>query len=440
MKKLIFLLISFFIMISLSGCQTKQEKTEKYLNDKEFLKAYELASTIEDSELIDKVIISWQKEILETEVIDDEFKDLKFKDLKNLKIFSDNILNYMFEKEKLDNKQLELLYALFNGIKDPNSKMNIGVLKVLESYSNDEKIWIVEERNPVSYEEYFSQEHIYTDQSQITIKSNEETSYNEIVFDEYGMAVNLVYETGESKKQYVLFGNYTTHTYLASDGYWVYCISGKELLRISVEGEKEVLYTFDKDIKLHDNSTHLPYEDDFPIIDYDILLFKEIVDGTIYIHRMYLPEKKIDSFKLSLNSDEYAWLGFGNFEVFTSDDYEMKRNYNGLVGQKSSNHILYYAVNPQYLAKAKILKENLDLCYKLYKKYLYVNSEEQMKSEMAIALDNPVAYNYEVKRLKWIIASEYGIEERVNYDLNVLTGEVKIEYLKPFLPIEGFPG
>ncbi len=41
------------MIMSLSGCQTKQEKTEKYLNDKEFLKAYELALTIEDNELID---------------------------------------------------------------------------------------------------------------------------------------------------------------------------------------------------------------------------------------------------------------------------------------------------------------------------------------------------------------------------------------------------
>jgi len=356
-------------------------------------------------------------------------------------VFAENILNYMYKKEKLDNKQLELVYSLFNGIKDFNWEINLvkEVFNALETYSNEKKIWLTEERNPVSYEEYFSKEHIYTEDSKMILKSDEDTVNNEVVFDNYGMAINLVYEDGSSKRQYVLFKDYTNYTYLASDGYWVYCFYGKDLLRISIEGEKETLYTFAQDIKLHDNTIHLPYESEFVFLDYDILLFKEIINDSAYIHRMYLPEKKIDSFKLNLSGDEYAWLGFGNFEVYSYEYAGEIRYYNELKGQKSSNHILFYAVNPEYLNKAKMLKENLDLCYKLYRKYLFVDSEEEMKSEMAEALENPVAYNDAIKKLKWIIASEYGVEEKANYDLNVLTGQTKIRHLNPFLPPEGFP-
>lgn len=439
MKKILVLVMSLLMVLCLCGCQTTQEKAEKHLSNKEFLKAYELALITEEKQLIDRVIITWQKEILETEVIDEEFKELEIKESKNLKLFAENILNYMYEKEKLDNKQLELVQALFDGIKNIEWGINLvkNVFNVLKSYSNDEKIWFIEERNPVSYEEYFSKEHIYTEESETKINNTKDTVVNEIVFDEYGMAVNVVYEDNTAKKQYVLFGDYTNYNYLASDGYWVYCFYGKDLLRISIEGEKETLYTFAEDITSSmSNEDYLTY---FKFIDYDIALFKEVKDDILYIHRLYLPEKKLDTFKTKLIGDQHSWFGFGNWIIIKYDYFGTSRDSHDIKPQTSSNQILFFAVNPEYLNKVKKLKENPDLCYKLYKKYLSVNSEEEMKQEMAEAFENPVDYNSSgVQKLIWIIENEYKINKQANYNLNVLTGEIKISYVAPVINPEGF--
>lgn len=443
MKKILLSMLSVLMILCLFGCQSTEEKIEKYLSNNECLKAYELALETKDKEIIERVILSWQKAILEREVLDENFVDLqKITQIKNQDKFAENILDFMFTKQKLDNSQLELVNSLLNGVKEiywANKKV-MNVYLILKEYSNDERSWIVEERSPLSYEEYFSKEHIYTEKSNTTIKSDLEILQSEILFDEYGMAVNLIFAADKAKKQYVLFGDYSNYIYLASDGYWVYCILGKDLLRVSIDGNREVLYSFKEEVQIHDYKTsYLVYDTEFKFIDYDIALFKEIIDNNMYIHRMYLPEKKIDSFKLDLTSEEYTWLGFGNFEPHLDKYGDETCYYNELVGQKSSNHILYYAVNPEYLSKAKMLKENLDLCYELYRKYLYVNTEEEMKAEMAEALENPLSDIESVKKLKWIIASEYKVEERVNYDLNVLTGEIKINHLDPLLPEDGFP-
>ena len=54
------------MILFLFGCQTTKEKVEKNLSDKNYKKAYELALITEEKQLIDRVIITWQKEILET--------------------------------------------------------------------------------------------------------------------------------------------------------------------------------------------------------------------------------------------------------------------------------------------------------------------------------------------------------------------------------------
>ncbi|NLZ75414.1 MAG: hypothetical protein GX914_02825 [Erysipelotrichia bacterium] len=66
MKKILVLILSLLMILFLFGCQTTKEKVEKNLSDKNYKKAYELALITEEKQLIDRVIITWQKEILET--------------------------------------------------------------------------------------------------------------------------------------------------------------------------------------------------------------------------------------------------------------------------------------------------------------------------------------------------------------------------------------
>jgi hypothetical protein len=70
---------------------------------------------------------------------------------------------------------------------------------------------------------------------------------------------------------------------------------------------------------------------------------------------------------------------------------------------------------------------------------LSINSEEDMKQEMAEPFENPVDYNSSgVQKLIWIIENEYKINKQANYNLNVLTGEIKISYVAPVINPEGF--
>ena len=166
MKKILLSMLSVLMILCLFGCQSTEEKIEKYLSNNECLKAYELALETKDKEIIERVILSWQKAILESEVLDENFVDLqKITQIKNQDKFAENILDFMFTKQKLDNSQLELVNSLLNGVKEiywANKKV-MNVYLILKEYSNDERSWIVEERSPLSYEEYFSKEHIYTE-------------------------------------------------------------------------------------------------------------------------------------------------------------------------------------------------------------------------------------------------------------------------------------
>ncbi len=435
MKKLTILLLSLLVVIGLFGCQSTEEKIEKHLSNNECLEAYELALKTEDKEIIENTILRWQETILKNEVIDPNFTGLKITKEENKDKFGENILNYMFEKQKLNNDQLDLLFSLLNGVEEIYWA-NKNVMKVylsLKQYSNDERIWIVEERNPLSYEEYFSKEHTYDEKSKTAIKGKEKEYYYSVVIDEMGMAISLA-----DKKQYVLFGDFKDYTYLASDGYWIYCAVGKDLMRISIESEKEVLFTFAEKIEL--NTENVEYSSEMEFIDYDIILFKEIIDDTLYIHRLYVPDKKLDTFETGLTADEYRLFGFGNWINVKYDYFEESRLSQELKSQTSSSHILFYAVNPEYIGKVEELKQNPELCYKLYRKYLYVDSEDEMKEEMTEAFENPFDYSiYGVKKLVWIIENEYKVNRYVNYVIDVSTKEIKMTYIDPVITVEGFP-
>ena len=135
---------------------------------------------------------------------------------------------------------------------------------------------------------------------------------------------------------------------LASDGYWTYVGCEKEVYRININGEKETLYTLNAEGYLN-----RPYID-FVMLDYDVALLSEVIDDKMYIHRIYLPEKKIETFETMVTGIATKESGI-------------------IIEQKSSNHILYFGINPAYLEKVDYLKQHQDLLIDLYKKHIDKN-------------------------------------------------------------------
>ncbi len=411
MKKHIIILVSLFITLTLFGCESTNKKIDNHLEKKEYFQAYQLALEMEavEEELIDKIVLQWQQSILENNEIDENFVDLNIYDKENMNAFSTNILNYLYEKMTPDDKQLKLIHSLFEGVKDIKSN-NLAkkILKALDDYAGEEKLWIVEERETVSYQDYYSKEHIYNKDSMPAIKSSKEAVSIYVSFDEFGMTVNLALnqEHTDIKTQHVFFGkfDYKNMSVLASDGYWSYIQEGYELFRINIYGEKEILFNYSED------SFKIWSYFDFKLIDYDVVLFTEIKDDVLYIHRIYLPEKKIDTFKTMLS-------GIACKE-------------SGLDQQTSSNHILYIGINPSYLEKVEYLKKHQNLYLNLYKKHINQNLDEETKKSLLECLDNPID-NSGVKDLKEIIVKEYGIHTYAKYDLNLLTAETKIKQVAP---------
>jgi hypothetical protein len=418
MKKMLILLISLLLLLSISGCQSTEEKIANHLNNKEYLQAYELAAKTSEEEMMDKIVLQWQQTILENETIDEKFADLNMYDKENMNTFASNVLNYLFEKKTPNKEQIELIYSLFDGVKEIRAKSALvkKILVALDNYSYDEKIWIVEERETVSYEEYFSKEHLYSEETVPTIKPNEEAVAAYVSFDELGMLVNVVmnYEYTDIKKQYVLFGqfDYNNTATLASDGYWTYVGCEKEVYRININGEKEILYTLDAE-----GYSKRPFVD-FVMLDHDVALLSEVIDDKMYIHRIYLPEKKIETFETMVTGIATRESGI-------------------VIEQKSSNHILYFGINPAYLEKVDYLKQHQDLLIDLYKKHIDKNLDEEEKRYLLETLENPIDSSA-VKKLKEIIEKEYGIYSSGRYDYNVLTKKTEFKQYVPEYP-QGIP-
>lgn len=409
MKKILISLISLFMIITLFGCKNTNQKIDEHLNKKEYFEAYQLAlemTTIEE-ELVDKIVLQWQQAILENDTIDENFVDLNIYDNENMYTFANNILKYLYEKQTPNNQQLELINSLFDGVKDikTNNPTTKKILKALDDYSNVEKIWVVKERESISYEEYYSKEHLYSEETMPKIVSKEASWKTAMVFDEFGMYVNILFDVDNSIKQYVLFKeiDYPNIQPLTSDGYWTYIKQKNELFRININGEIEELFTFGKEFP---SGVYF----DFKLIDYDVALFNEIKDDVLYIHRIYLPENKIDTFKTMLS-------GIACKE-------------SGLDQQTSSNHILYIGINQAYLEKVEYLKLHQDLYLNLYKKHINQNLDEETKKSLLECLENPIDSSG-VKDLKEIIVKEYGIHTYTKYDLNILTDETKVKQVAP---------
>lgn len=397
------------MIITLFGCKNTNQKIDEHLNKKEYFEAYQLAlemTTIEE-ELVDKIVLQWQQALLENESIDENFVDLKIYDSENMDTFANNILKYLYEKQTPNNQQLELINSLFDGVKDikTNNPTTKKILKALDDYSNEEKIWVVKERESISYEEYYAKEHLYSEETMPKIVSKEASWKTAMVFDEFGMYVNILFDVNNSIKQYVLFKefDYQNNQPLASDGYWTYIKQENELFRINIKGEIEELFTFEKEFP---SGVYF----DFKLIDYDVALFTEIIDDTMYIHRIYLPEKKIDTFKTMLSKIACKEAGISQ--------------------QTNSNHILYFGINQAYLEKVDYFKQHQDLLIDLYKKHINKNLNDTEKKYLLETLDNPIDSSG-IKDLKDIISKEYGIYSSGTYDYNIST---KTTQFKPYIP------
>ncbi len=409
MKKFLISLISLFMIITLFGCKNTNQKIDEHLNKKEYFEAYQLAleMTTTEEELVDKIVLQWQQTLLENDTIDENFVDLKIYDNENMDTFANNILKYLYEKQTPNNQQLELINSLFDGVKDikTNNPTTKKILKALDAYSNEEKIWVVKERESISYEEYYSKEHLYSEETMPKIVSKETSWKTAMVFDEFGMYVNILFDVNNSIKQYVLFKefDYQNNQPLASDGYWTYIKQENELFRININGEIEELFTFEKEFP---SGVYF----DFKLIDYDVALFTEIIDDTMYIHRIYLPEKKIDTFKTMLSKIACKEAGISQ--------------------QISSNHILYFGINQAYLEKVDYFKQHQDLLIDLYKKHINKNLNDTEKKYLLETLDNPIDSSG-IKDLQDIISKEYGIYSSGTYDYNIST---KTTQFKPYIP------
>ncbi len=263
--------------------------------------------------------------------------------------------------------------------------------RTLKKLLTEEKIWYVPQWQSKSYEQYYAQEHFYTDNSVNEMLSADKENYAYFDADEDGYKVVVYYEVDFQTKyneQYIICGDKYTDLvsiYNCDDGYWHYCLTDNKIIRLSYKGEAEEIY-------------QLKEEEQFRgmfVLEHDIAYYLIENNNDLIIYRTYLPEMKTDIFN-DIITDENI-ISWTNLKV-----------------PPSSNYLAYSGYNPQYLEITAEFQNDRNKWYQLYDKYSSMLSQYDRDEILDRALDGDVRY-------RSVLLREYRIDRYATFLYNIIT-------------------
>lgn len=284
-----------------------------------------------------------------------------------------------------------LLFAICFGCNTNNVEDDI--------VNEDNSIWIINQYQPLSYDEYYSKERKIINYQLLQAKDSSLDVYYSS--DDNGLFVTTFeknsmindFSKDYKEKQYFVKGNFYQfyESEAASDGYWFYYgktdkadQSTRQLVRVNYKGEEEII--IDKYLDDKYDSVYL--------IDRDVLL---------------AVRKDTDDISFEL----YYLNGLHMEEIKT----DVKRNaFVEITEQPSSYHIYFEAVNPQYEECLNKLENDKLLLDSLLNKYEYKLIEDKE------------AYNNHV--MVYIIYKEYNIAKIAEFDYDIINKNLSYKPLE----------
>lgn len=234
MKKMMIVICVMFIIVFF-GCQ---DKNQKLIQERKFKEAYQNYCEDNKQKEADECILLWEKYILEQEQIDEDFKDIIFFSEDNREQYWNNIKEYLEKKVIPNEEESKLINYLIDNCDEVYTYIhaaNFTSRTLKKLMNNEEKIWYVPQWESVSYDQYYSQEHFYTEDNLNKMLSTDKNNFAYFDADEDGYKVVVSY-TDENystkyEEQYIICGdyqNYLVDNYLdCDDGYWHYYLADK---------------------------------------------------------------------------------------------------------------------------------------------------------------------------------------------------------------------
>ncbi len=106
MKKIISLLLVMSIVLSLSGCKSKQQKANDYVSNNEYKKAYDILYDLDDDHSkADDCLVRWCKYCIDNVVVDEELSNVKVLSEENASKILKMLDQHYSNKEELSLEQ-----------------------------------------------------------------------------------------------------------------------------------------------------------------------------------------------------------------------------------------------------------------------------------------------------------------------------------------------
>ncbi len=119
MKKIISLLLVMSIVLSLSGCKSKQQKANDYVSNNEYKKAYDILYDLDDDHLkADDCLVRWCKYCIDNVVVDEELSNVKVLSEENASKILKMLDQHYSNKEELSLEQCNVALAVMATIED----------------------------------------------------------------------------------------------------------------------------------------------------------------------------------------------------------------------------------------------------------------------------------------------------------------------------------
>ncbi|MDO4378653.1 MAG: hypothetical protein Q4C64_05830 [Erysipelotrichia bacterium] len=426
MKRLMNIFLIICLLISLTGCKSKEEKAEDYLQKNEYKKAYDILYDLDEYHTrADEVVVKWYKYCLDNDMLD--------KDLEEIKIVKYNdvyqtVLNYLSEKVNPDKQQCDMVLSILNKIDDKLSKIEderyIYVKQSLEMKFNGQYIYDIPQWDSLSYEQYYSTVHNYTDDNLNDI-GNSIKAYK----DEIGIGVAKYANSGEIEiVQYILFGDFDKYEFMGNeyshpsylytstdrsstltisskanfDGYWYYYFTQDEsrnyngLYRISINNETEEIISTNE---LNGKDILTAF-----VVDHDVLYTYIEDKDSKTVYRIYLPEMKKDTYTLDIPQGPL-------FALLVPQD---------------NQHLKYQTYSQEFLKKYAELKNDKDGLYELLNKHVAMNKDE-FYSGFDTMFDHITTDKYATS-IVYALRMEYGdnYSDLYDYSYDFKTKEVTV--------------
>lgn len=378
---------------------------QNYLNNNQYKEAYEYAYNLdEDHSQTDHCLYLWYKYCINNEKIDDDLKNIKLNNDIFWEVYKLLINDYLCLKGKPTSQQCDFAMSILdiieqNIIEDEydTKKEGINNIRISLNYIKEGKyIWNIPEQKYISYKEYYSTVHNYSEENM--------NGYNLGYYGKLTEEGLTVYKdsTDNIELQIVYFQNFDYNKYNGFrtplkngdnffDGYWFYYLTNlTDINRININGEIEEILSNDI---LNGRTIHSTF-----ILDNKILYTVVInEDDTLTVYRIYLPDKKIEQYELK--DDKYR---YGYIDTLIPED---------------SNHLNFVTINPECIKKVQEIKSDKDLVYSI------LNQSEDFNKNDSNIYEYDQLYEKYIGTICKYISQKYNISYYTYLSYNINTKE-----------------